>query len=58
MDIAIFVENEALVFLITFGLGNEGLDEIDAEESKEVDEGCYERDDSGKFGKSEDMKRS
>lgn len=57
MDIPISVENEALVFLVAFGLRNERLDEINAEESEEVDEGGDETDDCCEFGKSEDVKR-
>lgn len=37
------------------GASNEGLDEVDAEEAEEVDEGSDERDNGGDFGEGDDV---
>lgn len=50
MDAAILVH-------VAVGFRDERLDEVDTEESEEVDERCYEREDGGEFGEGEHMKR-
>lgn len=51
---------EVVVLLVVGGAwgDDEGLDEVDAKEAEEVDEGGYEGDDGGDLGEGDDVERS